>query len=264
MPRSTTTAGFGASQGTARTAFEFAVIVAALVGVLLIGRSVVGCVAERAALGLPASLDARVGEAAASAVRASHGDEAPPQAAVVRVERLFGELVQHLTPEERAMLGVPRVAVVVDETPNAFALPGGQVFVQSGLLERVGGGVDGDAQLSGVLAHELGHAIRRHALRLLARRMAFGLAISLMMGNGDQLGDALLAGASELEGLRNSREMETDADEFGVGLLRRAGFDASGLAAFLESLGSQPVPALLSTHPDPAARAERIRAAAAH
>jgi predicted Zn-dependent protease len=227
------------------------------------GRYVVGCVAERAALTLPATLDARLGEVAARAVEVAHPPQGAPPAERERVTRIFEELVAQLTPEERASLGTPTVTVVEDETPNAFALPGGRVFVLKGLLERVGSAEDGDRRLRGVLAHELGHAVRRHALRLLARKVAFGIVIGLLMGNGDQLGDAMLAGASQLEGLRNSRDMETEADDFGVAVLERLGSSPDGLADFLEGLESQPIPEFLSTHPEPGARATRIRSRAA-
>ncbi len=262
MSQSTGSSGFSASQNTARTLVEFGLIIALLLGVLVVGRSVVGCVAERAALALPTSLDGQLGDAAAKAILASHAGTSASAADSARVERVFSELVAKLSEEERASLGTPVVTLLEDETPNAFALPGGHVFVQTGLLARVGAGPEGDSQLRGVLGHELGHAVRRHALRLLARRLAFGLTIGLLMGNGDRLGDALLAGASQLQGLQNSREMETEADDFGVLLLQRSGFDIGGLATFLEGLEGQPVPELLSTHPDPSARAKRIRESA--
>jgi predicted Zn-dependent protease len=259
VPQSIEPGGFASSQGATRTLVELGVILLALIGVILTGRLVVGCAAERAALALPTSVDAKVGEAASRAIRAGHGDSSPAPEQAARVEKVFQGLVARLRDEERGTLGTPEVTVLVDETPNAFALPGGQVFVFTGLLDRLGEGEMADAQLRGVLAHELGHAVERHSLRLLARRVAFGVVVGLLMGNGDQLGDALLAGASQLEGLRNSREMETEADDFGVDLLARANLDARGLAVFLEGLETQPVPALLSTHPDPKERAARIR-----
>lgn len=260
MSQATKSDGFAASQRTGRTLLELALLLGALVGLFFVSRSVVGCVAERAALALPPALDVRIGEVAGAAVRKGHTGAAPAPEARARVEGIFNELVHLLTPAELAGLGTPAITVLNDETPNAFALPGGQVFVQTGLLDRVGEGPDGAAQLRGALAHELGHAVARHALRLLARRMAFGLVIGLVMGQGDGLTEALLAGASQLEGLKNNRDMETEADAFGVALMRRGGYEPEGLAKFLETLGSQPVPELLSTHPDPANRAARIRA----
>ena len=255
--------GFAAQQSWKRTLAEVGVVVLALVLLFFLARSAVGCVAERAATALPTSIDTQIGEAAAAEVRAEHSGKQATADDQQRVERVFGELRRQLTADESKVLTKAHVTALVDDTPNAFALPGGEVFVLTGLLERVGPGPAGDAQLRGVMAHELGHAVRRHGVRLIARKVAFAVALSLVLGGGDQLGGTLVAGASQLEGLRNSREMETEADDFGVDLLRRAGFDPDGLAKFLESLGSQPVPQLLSTHPDPEARAKRIRARAA-
>ena len=85
------------------------------------------------------------------------------------------------------------------------------------------------------------------------------MILAFIIGEVDELVVMLAAGASELDGLSHSRDMETEADVFGVDLLRRAGHDADGLARFMESLGTQPVPELLSTHPDPLERAKTIR-----
>lgn len=263
MVRSNNPGGFSSSQSVRRTIVEFAAIALGLLVVILAGRFVVGCAAERAALALPPSVDRKIGEAASQAFLAGHLGSAPPPEQAARVERVFSELVGELTADQREALGTPEVSLVLDETANAFALPGGRVFVLTGLLELVGEGDAGDTRLRGVLAHELGHAVERHAVRSLARRTAFGLVVGLLMGNGDRLGDTLLAGASQLEYLRNSREMETEADDFGVTLLRKSGHDSTGLAEFLEKLDAQPVPELLSTHPDPGDRAARIRESAA-
>ncbi len=253
--------GFAARQGWKRTLAEIGVVVALLVGLFFVARSAIGCVAEQAALALPTSVDSEIGEAAAAEVRAEHSGAEGTTEQQARVERVFGELKSKLTADESKVLSKAHVTALRDETVNAFALPGGEVFVLSGLLDRVGPGPDGDAQLRGVMAHELGHAVRRHGVRLIARNVAFSIALSAVFGSGgDKIGGALVAGATQLESLHNSRDMETEADDFAVDLLHRAGYDPEGLARFLEDLGSQPVPQLLSTHPDPAARAKRIRA----
>jgi predicted Zn-dependent protease len=259
VAESTGAAGFSAAQSWKRTALELGVVALVAVALFFLGRNVLGCAAEAAAMQLPASVDAKIGSVAAEQIRATHFGKAPSEEQVERVARIFAEVVSKLEPAEKSALGDPRVTVVVDQTPNAFALPGGEVFVLTGLLERVGTGDDGDGQLRGVLAHELGHAVRRHGVRLLARRVAFNVALALIFSEGDTLTNTLVGGAAQLQGLSNSRGMETEADDFGVGLLERGGFDREGLARFLESLGSQPVPQILSTHPDPVARAKRIR-----
>jgi predicted Zn-dependent protease len=258
VAQSTQPSGFSAKQSGKRTALEIGALVVILVLLFFLGRFVVGCAAEAAAMALPVSIDQQIGAAAAKQMSLQHGKDASP-AQQARVQKIFDELMAQVPAEEKAVLAKATVKVVVDATPNAFALPGGQVFVLTGLLDRVGDGVDGDAQIRGVLAHELGHAVRRHGMRLIARSLAFNIALSLLLGGGDQLTGTLVGGAARLESLSNSRDMETEADDFGVGLLTRGGHDTEGLAKFLESLGSQPVPQLLSTHPDPVARAKRIR-----
>src|SRR4029453_19619355 len=91
---------------------------------------------------------------------------APSAEQTARVERVFEELRSGRTPEETRALVSPRVTVLKDEQVNAFALPGGEVFVLTGLLDRV---KDDDDLLRGVLAHELGHAVHRHGVRSIAR-----------------------------------------------------------------------------------------------
>ena len=259
VSRSTGTAiGFG--QSWKRTLLEVGVLLLALVGLFLAARGIVGCVADAAATQLPVSVDAKIGEAGAESMRAKYnlGDK-PTQAQLERCQRVFDELQGALSQEEKDILQNPRLTVVVDEQVNAFALPGGEVFVLTGLLDRV---KDDDDMLRGVLAHELGHAIKRHGVRGLARRAAFGVVLAMILGQVDDMVVTLAAGASQLDGLAHSREMETEADIFGADLLTRSGHDVEGLARFLESLGSQPVPELLSTHPNPVERAAEIRARA--
>jgi predicted Zn-dependent protease len=154
------------------------------------------------------------------------------------------------------VLVAAHVTVLEDEQVNAFALPGGEVFVLTGLLKRVG---DDDGLLRAVLAHELGHAVLRHGVRSIARNAAFGIMLSFIVGDLDGTTATIIGGASQLDTLHYSRWMESEADEFGAELLKRSGHDPLDLARFLETLESAPVPELLSTHPDSKQRAKAIR-----
>ncbi|MSP26498.1 MAG: M48 family metallopeptidase [Myxococcales bacterium] len=255
--------GFSAKQSWRRTLAELLALAVAAVLLFVAGRGCLGYAAEHAALAMPPAADAKVGKLAADQLRRAHSLGAPAtEAQTKRCERVFEELTGHLLPAEAEMLGAARLTVVTDASVNAFALPGGEVFVLTGLLDRVGPPPEGDALLRGVLAHELGHAVLRHGMRNIARSVAFTIALRVVFGGVDQLTATLAAGASQLDGLRNSRDMETEADDFGATLLRRGGFGSEGLAQFLESLESQPVPELLSTHPDARGRAMRLREAA--
>jgi predicted Zn-dependent protease len=247
--------GFGG--GWKRNAVEIGLLILAAIAVLLVMRSCLGCVAERAVDHMPPTVDAKIGKTAAEEMRTKYklGAQPTPEQSA-RAERIFDELYAGLTADEKAIVSDPQVTVVVDEQVNAFCLPGGEVFVLTGLFDRVG---DDDGLVRGVLAHELGHAVKRHGLRAVARHAAFGIALSLMLGNMDDMASTLAAGAAQLDGLAYSRDKETEADRFGYELLTRIHQDPDGLARFLESLGSQPVPELLSTHPDPVERAAEIR-----
>jgi predicted Zn-dependent protease len=251
--------GFVASQSAKRTVIELGALLLGLVVIFFVGRWAVGCSAEAIAMNAPLRIDEEIGRVAAEQMRAKYNFSAvPSETQIQRVSRVFDELRSVLNEEETRILRNPRVTVLVDEQVNAFALPGGEVFVLTGFLNRVG--ADGDDMLRGVLAHELGHAVKRHGVRGLARRAAFSMVMVSLIGDVDEMILLLASGASQLDGLAHSREMESEADAFGADLLTRAGHDTEGLATFLESLETQPVPELLSTHPDPLERARLLRA----
>ena len=251
-------AGFRQSGG--RTLAELALLVVPLLVLVLSFRSCQGAITGAVVARLPASTDQTVGRTFAELQRQQHRLDAPVDAAQsARIQRAFDAVVAALTPAERAALPGLRVTAVRDETPNAFALPGGEVFVQTGLLTRV---KDDDEALRGVLAHELGHAVRRHGMRRLVGDQILAITASVVLGDVAGASGQVVALASGLEGLRYGRAMEDEADDFGATLLRRMGQSPEGLARFLESLGSQPVPSILSTHPDPAERARLLRARA--
>jgi Zn-dependent protease with chaperone function len=249
--------GFVHSQKRGRTWIEVGVLLALLVALVLALRGCSGCVAGAVVAALPPDVDAKIGQAGGEAMRAQHSLSGEASAEdQARATRIFDELRGKLTPEETRVLVAPRLTVVVDDQVNAFALPGGEVFVLTGLLKRTGGD---DDMLRGVLAHELGHAVHRHGVRGLVRSGVYGLGLALVLGSSDDIVATLVAGASQLDQLGHSREMEEESDAFGADLLKRCGHSSEGLARFLESLESAPVPQLLSTHPDSKERAKRIR-----
>jgi len=250
----------GFRQSGRRTLAELALLVVPLLVLALTFRSCQGAVTGAVVARLPPATDQTVGHTFAELQRQAHRADAPvdpPQSA--RIQRAFDAVVAALTPAERAALPGLRVTAVRDETPNAFALPGGEVFVQTGLLTRV---TDDDEALRGVLAHELGHAVRRHGMRRLVGDQILAITAAVVLGDLAGASGQVVALAAGLEGLRYGRAMEDEADDFGATLLARMGQSPDGLARFLESLGSQPVPSILSTHPDPAERARLLRARA--
>lgn len=155
------------------------------------------------------------------------------------------------------------------ETVNAFALPGGQVFITAGLLKRM----NSEAQLAGVLAHEISHVIARHAAEHLAKQQlgsslvtAVGIATSDEYGSGRQ-NAAIARVVNELIGLRYGRQDELESDRLGVRFMSEAGYDPRSMVEVMQILesarsGGTP-PEFLSTHPNPGNRIERLQEAIA-
>lgn len=248
--------GFGHSP--TRIAAEVGVVLLAIVLLIFGARGCAGVAAGVVVSQLSPDVDASIGKVAGEAMRKQHdvAGEEPTVEDKARVDRVFEELRSALTPDEKRVLVAPRITVVKDEQVNAFALPGGEVFVFTGLLERTKGD---DAELRGVLAHEIGHAIKRHGVRSMVRNGIFGIVIIFVTGDLNDITTTLIAGASQLDTLSYSRSMEEEADAFGVDVLARLHEDPDGLARFLESMEAQPVPQFLSTHPDGKERAKAIR-----
>jgi len=149
---------------------------------------------------------------------------------------------------------------------NAFALPGGPAFVFVGLIKAS----DNEAELAGVLAHELSHVVLRHGTQRASKAniigrpaLAIGLLNSLtLVGRLINIGIGLgLNGVF----LKNSREDESEADALGTHIMAEAGYDPVALARFFEKLqarGGPGVPEFLSDHPSPGNRVEAVQAEA--
>ncbi|WP_324670689.1 M48 family metalloprotease [Hymenobacter sp. GOD-10R] len=146
-----------------------------------------------------------------------------------------------------------------DATQNAFATPGGHIYVFSGLIKFL----DNESQLAGVLGHEIAHADRRHTSKQLQQQYGISLLLSLVLGeNPNQLAQI----ATGLGQLKFSRDFEREADEYSVVYLNNTSYSCDGTAGFFskaQSAGQQNPPEFLSTHPDPGARIEAITAKAA-
>jgi predicted Zn-dependent protease len=150
------------------------------------------------------------------------------------------------------------------QTVNAFALPGGQVFITAALLSKL----DSEAQLAGVLGHEVGHVIGRHGAEHMAKQKlsgslvnAVGVATSDGYGNS---GAAVIADAvRQFSSLKYGRADETESDVLGFRFMVQSGYDPTGIAEVMQILaaqrGASKQPEILSSHPDPGNRAETLQ-----
>lgn len=170
------------------------------------------------------------------------------------------------TPEARES-GFPfSFTLIVDPSINAFALPGGPMFINSGLLQNV----DSEGELAGVMAHEMSHVILRHGTQQVSRAnmisLPAALAGAILGGSGTMLGQLARAGvglgANSLL-LKYSRDAESEADALGTHLMAEAGWNPAELARFfvkLEKSGGARGPQFLSDHPNPGNREAAIEA----
>ncbi len=152
------------------------------------------------------------------------------------------------------------------QTINAFALPGGQVFITEGLLQRL----KTEGQLAGVLGHEIGHVVARHGAEHIAKsQLTQGLTGAAVLATYDpndpasRNSAAVAAMIGQLVGMRFGRQDELEADALGVRFMADAGYDPRSMEALMQVLeessqGNRP-PEFFSTHPNPENRIVRIR-----
>lgn len=174
-----------------------------------------------------AQLEVRAGDLVAGRIESSHRSASPD--AQERIARIGARIAKGA---RRSHLPF-RFLVLEEETPNAWAVPGGRIYITSSLVELCG---TGDDALAGVLGHEIAHVDLRHALRKLAARTAAHVGTSVLFRS--RLG-VVRRVAGELEELTvcgYDRENELQADLHGATLAGRAGYDPAALADLLAEL----------------------------
>ncbi len=156
-----------------------------------------------------------------------------------------------------------RFKIVDDSTTiNAFALPGGFIYIYSGLLIRA----DNEAEVAGVLAHEVGHVVGRHGMKRLTSAYGYQIILSIVLGNNPGQMQRITADILAGLGMMNyGRKNELESDDFGINYINLLGYDPAGFVSFFEKLvalrESAPsfVESMLSTHPTPTDRINRAR-----
>ncbi len=149
-------------------------------------------------------------------------------------------------------------AVLDDPTVNAFAMPGGYIYITRGILAHL----NSEAQLAGVLGHEIGHVTHRHTAERITQQQLYGLGLGVASAVSETVrryGDLAQQGLGLLF-LKYSRDDERQADELGVAYATAAGYDPREIPSTYATLkrvgeqGGQRLPGFLSTHPDPGDR----------
>ncbi|WP_044253186.1 M48 family metallopeptidase [Rhodopirellula sp. SWK7] len=212
--------------------------------------------ARSAVLALPVSIDAQIGDAAMGSM-----DLGGPKLDDEVVVGAMQSIVDRLAPTA-AIEGIDfRVHVVESNQINAFALPGGNMVVYTGLIRNA----ETPEQVAAVLSHEMSHATLRHGVQRIGQSLGIWAGVSLLIGDVS----GLMGSAVDLMQVASvnsySRAHENEADREGVRMLHAAEIDPSGMADFFEQLeekhGDVPgIFAWVSTHPDHASRIASVRA----
>jgi len=143
-----------------------------------------------------------------------------------------------------------------DAVLNAFAAPGGFIYVYTGLIKFL----DNEYELAGVMGHEIAHADRRHSTDQMTKQYGLQFMLDAALGNNQ---GALSDIATGLVSLSFSRSDEAEADEYSVIYLCPTEYRGDGAAIFFEKIeasGGGGTPVFLSTHPSPDSRVENIKA----
>ncbi|HXM60325.1 MAG TPA: M48 family metallopeptidase [Terriglobales bacterium] len=155
--------------------------------------------------------------------------------------------------------------VVREKSVNAFALPGGPIYVHTGLIELAN-----ESELAGVMGHEISHVVMRHSTRQATRQMKAQLPLAILGGVlgatvGGAVGSLAQMGMSITAGsvfMKYSRDAETEADMVGAQIMYDAGYDPQAVVSFFNKLKAQGEsgsgPRFLTSHPDPGNRAKNV------
>lgn len=199
-----------------------------------------------------------LGERSAPSMAQQHGGLYPSQEAQDLVDRVGNSLVNNSiarqTPYiyEFHLLRDPKAI-------NAFALPGGQIFITYALFSKL----ENEDQLAGVLGHEIGHVVGRHsAARMAKQGLTQGILSGVMVGGGDAAGQ--MAGMiANVTNMKYGRGDELESDDLGVKFMIDAGYEPEEMIGVMKILkaaaGPNRTPEFQSTHPDPENRIEKIK-----
>ena len=210
--------------------------------------------------------DVKLGQEAAGQVRKEFPLLAENSEVDAYVERIGADLAAAIPEEFRHAEFRYDFSVVNASDINAFALPGGPMFVNRGMIEAA----NSEGEMAGVMAHEISHVALRHGTAQATKSQNPGIQIGALGGAilgaiiGGKAGGAIAQGTQLGFGaylLKFSREYETQADILGAQILARAGYDPMDLARMFETIekqGGRGGPEWLSSHPNPDNRSRRI------
>lgn len=218
-------------------------------------------------IGITVEQEIALGLQAAPQMAAEFGGLDPDQQAQAQVDEVGLFIVQN-SPAGQTPYEFDFHLLEDDQTINAFALPGGQIFITRALYDQL----QTEGELAGVLGHEIGHVVARHSAEHIAKaKLTEGLTGAAVIATYDPENPASAGSAQvaaligQLINLKFGRDDELESDFLGVCFINDAGYDPNELVSVMQILaasrqGQQP-PEFFSTHPNPESRIQRIQEA---
>lgn len=198
-----------------------------------------------------------IGLQSAPEIAQQHGGLYPDEKLQAYVDKVGNKLIQNSIAKDTPY-SYDFHLLADEQAINAFALPGGQVFITYALFSKLD-----ESQLAGVLGHEIGHVIGRHSAERIAdsnfwQTLTMGASVGADMGQ-------VVGNIGQNTLLTNGRDDELESDELGVLFMMQSGYDPNEMIKVMEILkaaaGPNRVPEFQSTHPDPENRIEKIKEA---
>lgn len=232
----------------------FLTIIAIFLGLVFGAWALLGVAARKAVDYIPPDWEQTLGKSAAEGILQENKVCSDP-ALLRAVNEMGTRLVGGLSRSDFSF----KLRVIDTDDVNAFALPGGYLFINRGLIEQA----DDSFEVAGVLAHEIQHVMLRHGVHNVAREAGTMLLLRTFIGDFGGIEQFLLYNAASLASMSFSRDQERAADQGGVDLMIKAGMDPNGLSRFLKKLSAEEgalsgALSMLSTHPASADRVDEL------
>lgn len=231
------------------TSVAFGIVIAIIVSLFLLKDTFVEALAHKA----PKEWEAKIGDKLFESLKYQYEfihNDSLEQEFLVAAKPLIDQVRKEGTKVE--------FYFIKDATINAFALPGGKVVIQTGLIDHA----KSWEEVLGVVGHELAHVTRRHHLRGVINNLGLYVIVSSLIGDVNSAAGAVINTGGDLASLSNDRAFETEADETGMNYLIASHIDPKGMISFFKTLKKESgskmddYTSFMSTHP---ATSERIQ-----
>lgn len=219
---------------------------------------------EKQRIAISTEQEIALGLQAAPEMAAQMGGEVESSNPQAQLVQNVGQKIWHNSDAKRSPYKFNFHLLADPTTVNAFALPGGQIFITRGLLTKL----ENEAQLAGVLGHEIGHVINRHAAEHMAKgdlgqMLAAAAGVATSDERGSSGGAVIAAMVNQMAQLKYSRTDELESDSFGLNYMAQSGYDPRAMLGVMQVLidasKGQRQPDMLATHPHPEARLQKIK-----